>query len=176
MDEEYGNLPDGFFLSQSEIEDLRKSKKELTDYGKEKLKKLMNEEAERKALEAVDKLYRENGDALKRLAEIERQEMLEIAVEREAEPFYRFFVIDYYGTGNGRSIYLQISLNNHNDEHYEKEWKHFVNYEYYLQGAEELTEREFLDRYTRLLPNMTVHMLREKSLTIFQTHLHFNRS
>jgi len=79
MTEEYGNLPDGFFLSQSEIEDLRKSKKELTDYGKEKLKKLMNEEAERKALEAVDKLYAENGDALKRLAEIERQEMLEIA-------------------------------------------------------------------------------------------------
>ena len=79
MTEKYGNLPDGFFLSQSEIEDLRKSKKELTDYGKEKLKKLMNEEAERKALEAVDKLYRENGDALKRLAEIERQEMLEIA-------------------------------------------------------------------------------------------------
>ena len=92
------------------------------------------------------------------------------------QPLYRFFVIDYYGTGNGRSIYLQISLNNHNDEHYEKQWKHFVNYEYYLQGAEELTEREFLDRYTRLLPDMTVHMLRDKSLTIWQSHLHFNRS
>jgi hypothetical protein len=85
MTEEYGNLPDGFFLSQSEIENLRKSKKELTDYGKEKLKKLMNEEAERKALEAVDKLYAENGDALKRLAEIERQEMLEIAREGMVE-------------------------------------------------------------------------------------------
>ena len=85
MTEEYGNLPDGFFLSQSEIEDLRKSKKELTDYGKEKLKKLMNEEAERKALEAVDKLYAENGDALKRLAEIERQEILDIAREGMVE-------------------------------------------------------------------------------------------
>ena len=92
------------------------------------------------------------------------------------KPLYRFFAIDYYGTGNGRSIYLQISLNNHNDEHYEKQWKHFVNYEYYLQGEEHLTEREFLDRYTRLLPDMTVHMLREKSLTIWQSHLHFNRS
>jgi hypothetical protein len=107
--------------------------------------------------------------------QLTHEEMLEIAAERE-RPLYRFFVIDYYGTGNGRSIYLQISLNNHNDEHYEKQWKHFVNYDYYLQGAEELTEREFLDRYTRLLPDMTVHMLREKSLTIFQTHLHFNRS
>ena len=46
----------------------------------------------------------------------------------------------------------------------------------YLQGEEILTEREFLDRYTRLLPDMTVHMLREKSLTIWQTRLHFNRS
>jgi len=39
----------------------------------------MDKEAERKALEAIDKLYRENGDALKRLAEIERQEILDIA-------------------------------------------------------------------------------------------------
>ena len=92
------------------------------------------------------------------------------------KPFYRFFVIDYYGTGNGRSIYLQISLSNHNDEYYEKEWKHFVNYDFYLQGAEQLEEREFLDRYTRLIPDMTVHMLREKSLTIWQSHLNFNRS
>lgn len=111
--------------------------------------------------------------------EQERREALSANVEtpqNTEKPFYRFFAIDYYGTGNGRSIYLQISLNNHNDEHYEKEWKHFVNYDYYLQGAEELTEREFLDRYTRLLPDMTVHMLRDKSLTIWQTHLHFNRS
>ena len=79
MTEEYGNLPDGFFLSQSEIENLRNAKKELTEYGKKKLQELMNQEAERKALEAVDKLYRENGDALKRLAEIERQEILDIA-------------------------------------------------------------------------------------------------
>ena len=92
------------------------------------------------------------------------------------KPLYRFFAIDYYATGNGRSIYLQISLNNHNDEHYEKEWKHFVNYEFYLQGEEKLEEREFLDRYTRLLPDMIAHMLREKSLTIWQHHLHFNRS
>lgn len=78
MTEEYGHIPDAFYLSQQEIDELRKSKKELTEYGKEKLKKLMDKEAERKALEAVEKLYRENGDALKRLAEIEA---LEIARE-----------------------------------------------------------------------------------------------
>ena len=128
----------------------------------------MNEESRKKALKyGMEAIHKYDG-AMKELAEIERQ-------ERE-QPLYRFFAIDYYGTGNGRSIYLQISLNNHNDEHYEKEWKHFVNYEYYLQGEEHLTEREFLDRYTRLLPDMTAHMLREKSLTIWQTHLHFNRA
>jgi len=92
------------------------------------------------------------------------------------KPLYRFFAIDYYGTGNGRSIYLQISLNNHNDEHYEKEWKHFVNYEYYLQGEEHLTEREFLDKYTRFIPHLIANMLRDKTISTWQTHLHFNLS
>ena len=44
MTEEYGHIPDAFHLSQEEIETLRKSKKELTEYGKEKLRKLMNKE------------------------------------------------------------------------------------------------------------------------------------
>jgi hypothetical protein len=79
MTEEYGHIPDAFYLSQSEIDELRNAKKELTQYGKQKLRELMDKEAERKALEAVEKLYRENGDALKRLAEIERQEILDLA-------------------------------------------------------------------------------------------------
>jgi len=40
MNEEYGNLPDGFFLSQEEIVNLRNSKKELTTYGKQKIKEM----------------------------------------------------------------------------------------------------------------------------------------
>ena len=40
MPEEYGHIPDGFYLSQQEIDDLRKSKKELTEYGKQKLREL----------------------------------------------------------------------------------------------------------------------------------------
>ena len=75
MTEEYGNIADGFFLSQSEIENLRKSKRELTEYGKQKLKELMNQEAEKKALEAVEKLYAENGEELQELAEIEALEI-----------------------------------------------------------------------------------------------------
>ena len=41
MTEEYGHIPDGFFLSDKEVEELRKSKKELTEYGKQQLRKLM---------------------------------------------------------------------------------------------------------------------------------------
>ena len=44
MTEEYGHIPDAFYLSQEEIETLRKSKNYLTEYGKEKLRKLMNKE------------------------------------------------------------------------------------------------------------------------------------
>ena len=44
MTEEYGHIPDAFHLSQSEIENLRNAKKELTDYAREKLKELMEQE------------------------------------------------------------------------------------------------------------------------------------
>ena len=43
MSEEYGHIPDAFHLSDKEVEDLRKSKKELTEYGKQQLRKLMKE-------------------------------------------------------------------------------------------------------------------------------------
>jgi hypothetical protein len=44
MTEEYGHIPDGFILNPEEIQELRKQKHELTEYGKEKLRKLMNHE------------------------------------------------------------------------------------------------------------------------------------
>jgi len=40
MTEEYGHTPDGFFLSQQEVNNLRKAKKELTQYGKQKIKEM----------------------------------------------------------------------------------------------------------------------------------------
>ena len=44
MSEEYGNIADGFFLSQSEIDELRKSKREITSYAQKKLQELMKKE------------------------------------------------------------------------------------------------------------------------------------
>jgi len=97
-------------LSPEEVKELRNKKHKLTEYGKDKLRKLMNKEplqakvsdedyqkvlnlmrnqepypdamfeeaerreSERKALDAVDKLYKENGDDLKQLAAIEKEE------------------------------------------------------------------------------------------------------
>ena len=75
-------------LTQEEVEELRSKKHELTEYGKQRLRELMNinptheemleeaarREAENKALDALDKLYDENGDAMKQLAEIEKDE------------------------------------------------------------------------------------------------------
>ena len=43
MTEEYGHIPDGFYLPQEEIEELRNKKHELTEYGKQQLRKLMTE-------------------------------------------------------------------------------------------------------------------------------------
>jgi predicted ATPase len=61
MTEEYGHIPDGFLLNPEEVEELRKSKRELTDYAKDKFRK-MNEEAAKK--EAANDLYQ---DALQEL-------------------------------------------------------------------------------------------------------------
>jgi len=104
MGEEYGHIPDGFLLSEKEVEELRNKKHELTEYGKQRLKELIykqdmhkmedaaknlvlenltheemleeaaRREAENKALAALDELYEKHGDAMLKLAEIEKDE------------------------------------------------------------------------------------------------------
>ena len=127
-------------LSQEEINQLRNKKHELTEYGKQKLRELMDKdliikdngeetfrlssdfalgkkvpetkleikmtepypdemfeeaerrEAERKALDALDKLYEENGNAMTKLAEIEREEKEKLAAgfkQNENGEWYR---------------------------------------------------------------------------------------
>ena len=122
-------------LSQSELDELRKSKKELTEYGKEKLKKLIykqdmhkmedaakdlvlenltheemleeaaRREAENKALAALDELYEKHGDAMLKLAEIEKdnweQEQREIRV---LERYNQFYNTECSGLAHGTPI------------------------------------------------------------------------
>jgi molecular chaperone DnaK (HSP70) len=79
MDKEYGHIPDAFHLSQSEIDELRKSKRELTEYAKEKLRK-MTEDAAKK--EAANELYQ---DAL--------QELDNLAAGVDSEDFMNAYLV-----------------------------------------------------------------------------------
>jgi hypothetical protein len=60
MTEEYGHISDGFFLSDKEVEELRKSKKELSEYGKQKLRELIYKEDMRKMEDAAKDLVHKN--------------------------------------------------------------------------------------------------------------------
>jgi len=48
MTEKYGHISDAFYLSQKEIDNLRNAKKELTTYGREKLKELLEKQKKEK--------------------------------------------------------------------------------------------------------------------------------
>jgi hypothetical protein len=60
MTEEYGHIPDGFLLNPEEIQELRKQKHEITEYAKEKLKKLIYEQDMKKMEEAAKDLVLNN--------------------------------------------------------------------------------------------------------------------
>ena len=106
-------------LTQEEVEELRSKKQELTEYGKQRLKELMNinptheemleeaarREAENKALAALDELYEKHGDAMLKLAEIEKdnweQEQREIRV---LERYNQFYNTECSGLAHGTPI------------------------------------------------------------------------
>ena len=68
-------------LTPEEVQELRTKKQELTEYGKQKLRKLMNEEQltekENKVLDIAKNLMEENKEAFQHLAAIERKEFAE---------------------------------------------------------------------------------------------------
>jgi len=53
MTEEYGNIADGFLLNPEEVEELRKSKRELTAYATQKLRKLKMNNIAQKCVSAA---------------------------------------------------------------------------------------------------------------------------
>lgn len=79
-------------LTDKEVQELRSKKQELTEYGKEKLRKLMTHEEmlevaaqrekENQVLEIAKNFIEEHSDAMKQLAKIEHQELAkELALE-----------------------------------------------------------------------------------------------
>ena len=133
----------------------------------------MNEESRKKALEYGMEAIHKYSDAMKELAEIERQ-------ERE-QPFYRFFAIDYLATGEGRSFWLMICRNYPFIGDRDRQKEKFVNFigmgaDHYMYGFEELTEEEFFKKYDNLIPDRVRMMVDKRDQPIFtwQTHYHFN--
>lgn len=119
------------------------------------------------AFDAVKRLYEENGEELQKLAEIEKEE------------FYRFFVCDYFATGEGRSIWLMV------DRWYGKgfsdplhHFQTFIEDAYYYSSIEEVNEEKFLNDYGSLIPDNVKKMIEKKDQPGFtwQTHLHYNYS
>jgi len=98
------------------------------------------------------------------------------------KPFYRFFAIDYRGGGEGRSFFLTICRNYQKIDGRDREYERFVKFvdcDYYIHGFEELTEREFLDKYGgKLVPDYIIEMIARRDQPIFtwETHLHYNYS
>ena len=68
-------------LTPEEIQELRSKKQELTEYGKQKIRELMNEEQltekENKVLDIAKNIMEENKEAFQHLAAIERKEFAE---------------------------------------------------------------------------------------------------
>jgi len=100
MTEEYGHIPDGFLLNPEEVEELRKQKHELTEYGKEKLRKLIYEQDMKKMEEAAKDLVLNN---------LTHEEMLEEAARRERsnrilQRYNDFYNLECSGLSHGTPI------------------------------------------------------------------------
>ena len=133
------------------------------------LEEAAKREKENQVLEIAKKSMEEYSEAMEKLAEIERKE------------FYRFFVIEYFGTGEGITYFLQISRNYQGYTDFDGDlhsFKKFVDDDYYLQGMEMLEEEEFMTKYAALIPAHVVKMVNRKDqpMLTWQTHFHVNYS
>jgi hypothetical protein len=114
-----------------------------------------------------------------KVSEEDYQKVME-AIE-EKKPFYRFFVVDYYATGEGMSFWLKICRNYEPYDDVDREmeeFKEFIGCSHYYPGIEEPTEEEFRTKYAKLIPEYVSKMLdkRDQPGFIWETHYHFNYS
>ena len=135
----------------------------------EMLEEAAKREKENKVLEIAKKFMEEHSEAMEQLAEIERKE------------FYRFFAVEYFGTGEGMSFWLKICRNygSYDGRDYELEsFKEFISEPFFFGGIEEPTEEEFRTKYANLIPDYVSKMLdkRDQPGFIWETHYHFNYS
>ena len=223
-------------LSPQEIEELRNKKHELTEYGKEQLRKLMNnqepypdemfEEAERrekeaKVLQIAINFMDEHSEAMKQLADIERKELMVKLEAKKKENFqdvadrcmkeyaetygempedesWMFLEAEYYGTGEGQTICLQMTQanpwggdNGDFDETlpYPDNYKTLTTQAYravrgfhklfgtwHLHGLRFHTREAFFTRYVNQLPSSLVKLKDQQCLLEYHSELHYNFS
>jgi hypothetical protein len=137
----------------------------------------MFEEAERREREV-----REN---MKRAVELDQE--IEKAMEEE-QPFYRFFAVEYFATGEGMSFWLKVCRNyppykSIADTIVDHDLERFVKFigdgaDYYIRGLTMPTEEEFMTQYANLIPPYIVKMIERRDQPGFdwETHLYFNYS
>ncbi len=98
-------------------------------------------------------------------------------------PFYRFFAIDYFATGEGMSFWLKVCRNYQPIDDRDRALENFAKFvgvgaEHYMHGLEQPTEDEFLEKYAKLIPDHVKNMIARRDQPGFnwETHLHFNYS
>ena len=100
MTEEYGHIPDGFFLNSKEVEELRTKKHELTEYGKQRLKELIYKQDMKKMKDAAKDLVLENLTHEEMIEEAERRERSNRILER----YNHFYNLECSGLSHGTPI------------------------------------------------------------------------
>lgn len=117
-------------LSPQEIEELRNKKHELTEYGKEQLKKLMNnqepypDEMFEKAQLQEDELREDEREELIEKLEVMKKKNFQLVADACMEEYaktygempendsWMFLEAEYYGTGEGQTTCLQMTQAN----------------------------------------------------------------
>lgn len=114
------------------------------------------------------------------MSDLTHEDMLELAEQRE-NPFYRFFACEYFATGEGISHWLKICRRflPYDGEDIDLEcFKKFIGDSYHCQCIEELTEDEFMEKYSNLIPYHIVNMVERKDQPAFiwENYFHVNYS
>ena len=97
-------------------------------------------------------------------------------LKNSKDAFFVYYVIDYFGTGEGRTIYLFIERNYDRERILENIKKDVGSF--YFCGIEEFSEERFLNDYSNLLSDNIKRMIEKKDVPSmsFSQMYHFNYS
>ena len=125
-------------------------------------------------------------EAAKREQEVQQNIERVVEIDKEIEaarPFYRFFAIEYFATGEGMSFWLKVCRNYQQFDGRDRDLERFVKFigegaDHYIYGLTQPTQEEFMTQYANLIPAYIVKMIerRDQPALDWETHFHFNYS